>query len=217
MSTMTDEQNVTDETELLSEEFWSDYTEPEAPQVRTMPPDGRYTVRMPDVISESCFEVRKDRDGRPYLAITLDPVTVVSENEAYNGHSIRYFRVDTRPETNFVKDGDQWKADGTTNSSNAADILKNFGITSNPRTIGEFKTAFKQIEGQTSPNPFYLTWNGYDKKASGKAKYLKSKDFPTLGDGTRPSSVERTDPATGATYRVFANLTLGRRGAAVRQ
>lgn len=213
MTTMTDELILNDETELLDDSFWAEYASAE-PTTRALPTDGRYTVKMPDSIPESAFEIRQDRDGRPFLNITLDPVTIVSEDEHVNGHQVRFLRVSTRPETNFAKDGDQWKVTGTINASSAADVLNNFGIEERPRTVADWKRVFRQLEGQTSPHPFYLTWGGYDKLATGKQKYLKSKDFPTLGDGTRPNFIERTE--NGQTRRVWANLQLGRRGAAPR-
>ena len=211
------ENTTVNETEIdvLDDSFWEEYTTAES-GTKTLPTDGRYTVRMPDSIPDSAFVVRADRDGKKYLAITLDPVTIVSEDPAIDGHAVRFLRVSTKPETNFQKEGESWKAVGTLNASSAADVLQNFESTDRPKTVDEWKLAFRTLEGQQSHSPFYLTWGGYDKAATGKAKYLKSKDFPTLGDGTRPSFIERKDEVTGNTRRVFANLQLGRRGAAPR-
>lgn len=210
---MTDE--LLNQIDELDSSFWDDYA-PAATGTKTLPADGRYHVRMPDQIPDAAFTVKSDNEGRKYLQITLDPVTIVSEDAEINGYPVRYLRVSTKPETNFQKDGELWKAVGTLNASSAADVLLNFQSEERPRSVEDWKQAFRQLEGRVSPEPFYLVWNGYDKAATGRAKYLKSRDFPTLGDGTRPNFVERTDPLTGQTRRVWANLTLGRRGAAPR-
>jgi hypothetical protein len=216
MTTMTEQNRDVNEIDDLSPEFWESYQDATPSASRTLPPDGRYHVRMPDQIPDSAFVVKEDRSGRKYLQITLDPLTLVSDQEEIDGYTVRYLRVSTLPETQFTKDGDQWKATGTLNASSAADVILNFESDLRPRTVEEWKLAFRQLEGRVSPSPFYLVWTGYDKAAVGRAKYLKSKDFPTLGDGTRPNFLERTDDLTGQPRRVWANLSLGFRGAAPR-
>jgi hypothetical protein len=213
MTTMTENLN---EIDSLDTAFWDDYTAATAPAAKTIPTDGRYTVRMPDSIPDSAFEVKAGADGKRYLQVTLDPLTIVSDDEAVNGYTIRFARASTRPIPNFVKDGEAWKAAGTLNASDAADLLLNFGSDARPVGVEDWKQAIKALAGRETPTPVYFAWGGYDKTATGKAKYLRSKDFPTLGDGTRPNFIERTNEATGATYRVWANLQVGRRGFAPR-
>lgn len=210
---MTENTQNLDLTEIdpVEASFYADYEQAAAP--RQLPNDGAYTLKFPESISDDAFTVRATKEGKRYLEITLDPVTIVGGQ--FDGTVIRFLRVTNRPIVEFVKTANGWAPGRTLAATDANDVLNNFGSSAQPTTVEEWKSAFKSLAGQETPHPVYLVAGGYDKKASGKAKYLKSKDFPTTPEG-RASTIKRTDPATGETYTVFANLQLGRRGAAPR-
>jgi hypothetical protein len=189
--------------------FYADYEVAATPKV--LPPDGTYFVQMPDEMPDEAFTVKATKDGKRYLAVVLDPIKIVGS--AFADTMVRFLRVSTLPIQEYVKSGTAWVPGKVLNASDAADVLQNFGTGDTPTTVEEWKSSFRRLCGQVSPHPFYLTWGGYDKLASGKAKYLRSKDFPKNGD-VRSNSIERTNAATGETYKVYANLGLGRRGAA---
>lgn len=217
---MSDTAVIDNDIEPLDPSFWQEYQEAAVETQSKLPPDGAYKVRFPDELPEASFEVRKDKQtGKPYLEILLDNGQrgdagqgLVITDGVYAGTAVRFIRVDTRLIQEFKRDGAAWKPTGKVlNASDAADVLQNFATGDRPSTTEEWKAAFRRLCGQETPSAVYFTWAGYDKKAQGKAKYLKSKDFPSV-NGVRRSYVERTDPATGEIYRVFANLRLGRRG-----
>ena len=213
---MSDETKDLSEIDALDPEFYRDY-EDAKPVGRTLPPDGAYTVQMPETMPDDAFTVRQSKDGVRFLSITLDPLTLVGGE--FDGTVVKFLRVTTLPMAEFKQEGSAWVKGRTLHASDAADVLQNFGTGDTPTNVEEFKQAFRRLCGLTSPHPFYLVWSGYDKHgATSKEKYLKSKDFPlvTAADGTktRPNFVERANPATGESYRVWANLSLGRRGAA---
>ena len=195
----------------LNQNLWEDY-EKAAGGPKELPPDGSYRLRFPADLPEEAFEVRTTEQDGTFLKITLDPVMI--DGGQYDGTQVRFLRVDTRRIPEFAKGGNGgWQRTGKMlNASDAADVLVNFSTGDRPSTVEEWKAAFRRLCGQTTPEPVYLTWGGYDKKAQGSAKYLKSKDFTKMADGSRPPYIVRNDPATGEDYKVFANLTLGKRG-----
>lgn len=220
---------VSDELSPLDPSFFEDYQQAAADQ-NTLPPDGSYQVRLPEPIPDSAFQTRKDpTSGQVYLEISVDLTIVGGDHEGYNA---RFIRFTTQPIPEFKKQGSGWVKTGKVfNASDAADLLQNFDGASaaKPQTRAEWESAIKNLAGRTSPSPVYLTWASYDKSAQGKAKYLKSKDFPTVA-GERKNFIERTAQQPfdmkikgevkrinpGDSYRVYANLRLGRRGFAVK-
>lgn len=205
---MTENTQNLDLTEIdpVEASFYQEYEQAAAP--KALPPNGSYQLRLPETINDDAFTVRATKEGKRYLEITLDPVTITGGE--HDGTAVRFFRVTNRPIVEFVKTANGWTPGRTLAATDANDLLNNFGVSDQPTTVEEWKSAIKSLAGQVTPHTVYLVRAGYDKKAQGKAKYLKSKDF---GTGT---TVKRVDPATGETYTVFANLQLGRRGAAPR-
>jgi hypothetical protein len=206
---------TTAELDPVEADFYDAYAEAAAVS-GTLPPDGSYKLRLPDTIPDSAFVVKVDKaSGKKYLEV--GPLDVTIAEGPFEGYVAKFVRTDTRQIPEFKRDGSGFVATGKLlNASDAADILMNFGTGDRPTTKAEWVAAFTRIAGQVTPHAVYLTWSGYDKKASGKAKYLKSKDFKKLADGTRPNFIERTDAATGEVYKAFANLRPGRRGWAPR-
>ncbi len=210
------------EIEPMDSTYWDDYKDAAAPGAgsgNTLPPEGRYFLTFPQQINDSNFEIRKDaKTGKAYLSVTLgtkDDPMLIAEGD-HQGYALRYFRFDSRFPAIFAKDGDSWKIVGEEKVHAIMDLIMNAGTGDRPVDAAGYQQAVERLAGITLPHPTYLIWGGYDKKASGKAKYLKSKDFPTVtnpdGSKTRASRLQRADPATGEFYTVFANLELGRRG-----
>lgn len=174
--------------------------------------DGLYNLRMQDSFADDAFAVKADKAGVGYLQITMSPTI---EGGQGDGQILKYFRVTTQLK-------DKWeggKVVGKEFASDALDLLKNLNPTLEksqlPTTVEEWKTAIRQLTNQLVSN-VKLEANGYDKKATGKAKYLRSSDFTSLkgedGRVSRPSFVVRTDAATGEEYKVYGNMGLAKRG-----
>lgn len=156
---------------------------------RGTPPEGKYTLRMPEQFK---YELTPDKK---VLKILIDPAIIVGGE--YDGTDVRFIRVSTKK---FPRD----------NSSSAGDVLRNFGIdVSGLKTVQAWADAFGQIANQVTPSPVYCTWKAWDKETKTETKGMKN--FPSDGNGGFLSAVsKKTD--SGEEYRIYANLTPTARG-----
>ena len=247
MSNLTESTQGVDMTEIDApdESYFADYAEAAATPLAgggsKLPQPGLHTVQFPDSFPDSCFTVRATSGGKRYLEILLDNQQRGEQGQGLrivggpaDGYNARYIRVNNLPVPKFKREGGKATLDGYENADNATDILRNFGSTATPRSVEEWKEAFRALEGQVSPKPFYLTWEGRakgNKDQRGYTRKLKKKDFTlTASDGSLLNymELEAEQPfemkargvtktvAPGEKYRVWANLTLASRGAAAR-
>lgn len=188
--------NFTDDLSLLEGgALDTDYLGQEYEDAQTRkatPPEGKYTLRMPDTFK---FALSPDKKN---LRVLMDPLTVVGGD--FDGYDrIRFTRVSTKK---FQR----------SNASSAGDVLRNFGIDPTTlRTVNDWTSAFQTIAGATTPVPVYCAWRGWDKIKEEEVKGMKN--FPRREDGSYVGYIERDggDDPSGK-YKVFANLEPTARG-----
>lgn len=171
-----------------------DYDQEYAPAQtsKSLPEPGSYFIRLPSKI-----QFGTTPKGALQLVLNGAKIEDAQHPEA-DGYEIKFLDVNTG------------KVFGQ-NASSANDLLENFGILDKPKTASEWQEiAKRELEGQVTRFPVYFSWQGYDKKTEGKAKYVKISAFPEI-DGIRQSKLTRTGQ-DGKDYVVFANLKPATRG-----
>jgi len=195
--------------------YLDDYEEASAlSESRPRPTPGAYLLRLPTTITHESI----NWGGREGLRFHIGGATI-AEGE-FEGTTIgRFVSVANIPR-------------GTTQKfSDAADLLKNFGITPQSTwTEEDWINAMNAIAGEVTPHPVYLTYQGSYKNGSDKRTYLKAKDFSDgdggyvrclyLEDGVltkdEPTGFETLSKDEKRKIQVWANLEPGFRGLAPR-
>lgn len=171
----------------LTAEDWKHYETPAPSQQMAggsskMPvPEGIYTLRMPAVLSSD--NLAKDSSG--YLQLVFEPIIATGP---FAGRPFG------RKEYVSIKRFTNSKA------CRAGNLLRAAKISASPTTNEEWLKAFSQLAGKSFQA--YVTWQGKDKLTG---EYLRGEEkWPMIG-GKRGGFIEKIDPKSGETYRIYAN------------
>lgn len=157
MTTMTD---TTDDTQLkpvdpeLMEDYQTGAVEPQGGSSAKVPPRGAYTLRLPEV-----FDVRPTNNhtavGVHFGENPLHPL-VIADGE-FAGYEMRFVSLYTT----------LTKGKG---ESSAGALLRNFGVPKETiaqlygaNSLEQWRAAFAQFAGQTTPSPVWCDWEGDDR------------------------------------------------------
>jgi len=227
-----------DELDAPDPSYFNDYVSGAMPGRfgKNLPDPGAYRVTLPDDLPDECFNIFT-RGGKKFLEVTFEDgngggLTLPDANN-YNA---RFIRLTNQPlavwEDKVDDDGNKvYGEDGrpervlakTLNKDNLTDLLRNLKSEATPRSMEEWKEAFRDVCGKTTEKPIYFTYEGKAKGNLNDRNYPIRLNIRSFRDNKTKkilpyAEMTATHPfelktkkgtrqiAPGDTYRVYPNL-----------
>lgn len=173
----------------MTKEDWNQYEDTAAPKAqagggdfkKTLP-EGIYTLKVPATLTQD--NLAKTKDG--YLQFVFEPVVAAGPMAGQPMGRKEYVSIKKLPNSR---------------ASLAGNLLRAAKLNVKPTSNEEWVKAFSQLAGRTFPA--HVRWEGQDKVTN---TYVRgAENWPTLPNGQRGRYIERINPETNETYRVYAN------------